>query len=86
MSYTLIVFIIFIAAFFLMNYFMKRKNKKEFDNRISRLEPGVHIVAVNGLRGVVTAVTEDSVRVDMSPDESGSVIEISKEAVRSVMD
>ena len=83
--YFLVVCVIFIAAFVLMMQHTREKNQKEYEAKISRLCYGVRITAANGMTGTVTEILDDTVKVDFSPDQSGSIVEISKEAVSNVM-
>ena len=65
---------------------LEKKQKKAHDEGISRLKPGVRIQTIGGIIGTVTEVTSNSIKADFSPDGSGSVIEVTKDAFYSIVE
>lgn len=58
--------------------YTKRKQKKERENSLAALRPGVRVGTIGGLKGTVTEVTDKTIKLDLSPDNAGSIVEIDK--------
>lgn len=79
--------IVWLIAIFGMLYFMMiRPQKKQMDQRkqmLASLKPGTHIISIGGITGVIRAVTEEFVYVEIA---EGLVVEMTKQGVATIQD
>ncbi len=80
MSIPLIICLIFFLAVVVMLKKTKKKNADAHEAGLKNLSHGTKIRTISGMLGTVVEVGNDSIKADFSPDNSGSVIEITKDA------
>ena len=81
MSIPLLIGVVLCAGLLITTRVREKRNKEKKDEGINKLSQGVKIRTLNGMVGVITEVTGNgSFKVDMSPDQTGSVVEITKDA------
>ena len=74
-----------VAIFGIMYFLMIRPNKKrmeEYKKMLAELKIGNKIVFAGGIYGVVRAITEDSLKVEIA---DGVIIEVPKSAVGNIV-
>ena len=87
MDIPLLLGIALCAALIIAAKIMDKRRKAQKDDGIGKLKPGVKLRTTGGLLGVVTEVTEDGhIKADFSPDQTGSVVEITKDAFYKLED
>ena len=78
-----IYIIIFIGLIYLVGVRPQQKRRKELENIVSRLEPGVELVTVAGIYGTVTEVEEgDTLLLEIAEDTD---IRIAKASIARVI-
>lgn len=79
--------ILWLLVIFGMLYFMMiRPQKKQMDKRkemLASLSPGTRVVTIGGITGVVRAVTEEFVYVEIA---EGLVVEITKQGIATIQE
>ena len=81
MDIPLLIGVVLCASLIITTKVMEKRSRDKRNEGISRLKPGVMIRTVNGMVGTVTEITpEGNIMADMSPDQAGSVVEITKDA------
>lgn len=81
-----LMMVIWIVALFGMMYFLfirpQRKQMNERNQMIDNLKPDTRIMTVGGLTGVIRAVSEEYVYLELA---EGLVVELSKQGVGQVL-
>ena len=81
MTIPLIIGVVLCAALLVTTKIMEKKNTNKRNDSISALKIGTRIRTINGMAGTVEELTpQGTIKVDFSPDHSGSVVEITKDA------
>jgi preprotein translocase subunit YajC len=60
----------------------QRQRQAAHQALLSQVEPGEEVVTVGGLMGVVKAVSDDEVRLEIAP---GTEVRVAKQAISGVM-
>ncbi|MCI5792693.1 MAG: preprotein translocase subunit YajC [Lachnospiraceae bacterium] len=81
MTIPLIIGVTLCGALLITTKVMEKKNKDAKEAGIAKLQHGTRIKTINGMVGTVDELTDHgTIKVDFSPDQSGSIVEITKEA------
>ncbi len=87
MAIPLLIGVVLCASLLITTKIMEKRSRDKRNDGISRLKPGVMIRTVNGMTGTVTEITpEGNIMIDLSPDQVGSVVEITKDAFYKIED
>lgn len=76
----LIIGVVLCVGLLIMTKVLEKKNKDAHASGLAKLQYGTRIRTVNGMLGYVTEVTDSTIKADFSPDRTGSVVEITKDA------
>ncbi len=80
LNIALIIAVVFCIVVLVMLMNKKKKYADAHKSGLQSLQPGMKIRTVNGMLGTVVEMGSDSIKADFSPDQSGSIIEVAKDA------
>lgn len=78
----LAIFAVFGLALWFLLIRPQQKRQKEQQALLSKLEPGQDVVTVGGLHGMIDAVGDDW--VDLQVDQDGTVLRYTRQAIASI--
>jgi len=78
----LFLLVILVVAFYFLFIKPNKARRKQFTEMQSSVVPGVRVMTTSGIFGVVTAVNEESVSIEIAP---GVVIEVVTAAIGRVI-
>ena len=78
----LAIFAVFGLALWFLLIRPQQKRQKEQQELLSKLEPGQDVVTVGGLHGMIDAVGDDW--VDLQVDQDGTILRYTRQAIASI--